>query len=85
MPEKILSTEEIYDIYTLRWQVERMFKIWKSNFNIDNVKPVKLEGFKYFLYGKLISLIFSSIIVFTSKDIIYEEDSKEISELKAFY
>ena len=84
VPEEILSTEEIHDIYTLRWQVEIMFKIWKSIFNIDNVKPVKLERFKCFLYGRLISLIFSSIIVFTAKDIIYEEESKEISEIKSF-
>ena len=84
IPEKILSKEEIHDVYSLRWQVEIMFKIWKSIFNIDNVKPVKIERFKCFLYGRLISLLFSSIIVFTAKDIIYEEDSNEISEIKSF-
>ena len=62
-----------------------MFKIWKSIFNIDNVKNVKMERFKCFLYGRLIALLLSSSIVFTSRDIVYEEDSKEISELKSFY
>ena len=37
-----------------------------------------------FLYGRLIALLLSSTIVFTSKSIILEEDNKEISELKAF-
>lgn len=85
VPDTILSKEEIHDVYSLRWQVEIMFKIWKSIFNIDNVKPVKLERFKCFLYGRLISVLFSSIIVSTAKDIIYEEDSNEISEIKSFY
>ncbi len=83
--ENILATEQIHDVYSLRWQVEIMFKIWKSIFNIDNVKNVKMERFKCFLYGRLIALLISSSIVFTSRDIIYEEDSKEISELKSFY
>lgn len=85
VPEKILATEQIHDVYSLRWQIEIMFKVWKSIFNIYNVKNVKIERFKCFLYGRLIALLLSSSIVFTSRDIIYEEDSKEISELKSFY
>jgi hypothetical protein len=85
VPEKILATEQIHDVYSLRWQIEIMFKVWKSIFNINNVKNVKIERFKCFLYGRLIALLLSSSIVFTSRDIIYEEDSKEISELKSFY
>ncbi len=30
-------------------------------------------------------MLFSSIIVSTAKDIIYEDDSNEISEIKSFY
>ncbi len=61
-----------------------MFKIWKSIFNIDNVKPVKIERFKCFLYGRLIALLLTSTIVFTARNIIYEEDEIEISEIKSF-
>lgn len=85
VPERILATEQIHDVYSLRWQIEIMFKIWKSIFNIHNVRNVKIERFKCFLYGRLIALLLSSSIVFTSRDIIHEEDSKEISELKSFY
>lgn len=84
VPENILATEEIHDVYSLRWQVEIMFKIWKSIFKINNVKPVKIERFKCFLYGRLIALILSSTIVFSARNIIYEEDNNEISELKSF-
>lgn len=50
----------------------------------NQVKKVKLEQFMCFLYVRLISLLLSSTIVFTSKYIILEEDNKEISALKSF-
>lgn len=82
--EDVVSTEQIHDIYSLRWQIEIMFKVWKSIFNISTVKNVKIERFKCFLYGRLLSLLLASQIVFTAKDIISEEDNKEISILKSF-
>lgn len=82
--EDVISTEQIHDIYSLRWQIEIMFKVWKSIFNVANVKNVKIERFKCFLYGRLISLLLASQIVFTAKDVIYEKDNKDISILKSF-
>ncbi|MEG0517196.1 MAG: IS4 family transposase, partial [Cetobacterium sp.] len=81
---EILTDTQVHDLYTLRWQIEIMFKVWKSIFKINHVKKVKMERFKCFLYGRLISLLLSSSIVFTAKNIIMEEDDKEISEIKSF-
>ncbi len=61
-----------------------MFKVWKSIFNIATVKNIKIERFKCFLYGRLLSLLLASQIVFISKDIIHEEYNKEVSILKSF-
>lgn len=61
-----------------------MFKIWKSIFKINQVKKVKIERFKCFLYGRLIALLLSSSIVFTAKNIILEETNQDISEIKSF-
>ena len=84
IPISILSKEQIHDIYSLRWQVELMFKIWKSIFKIHDVKKVKLERFQCFLYGRLISLLLTSSIVSTGKKILSEERQKEISPMKSF-
>lgn len=82
--DEILDSTQVHDLYSLRWQIEIMFKVWKSIFKISHVKKVKMERFKCFLYGRLIALLLASSMVFTSKNIIMEEDNKEISEIKAF-
>jgi hypothetical protein len=84
IPTSILEKEQIHDIYSLRWQVELMFKIWKSLFKINKVKKVKLERLQCFLYGRLISLLLTSSIVCTGKKIILEKTKKEISPIKSF-
>ena len=84
VPSDIITANQVHELYSLRWQIEIIFKVWKSIFKINQIKKVKLERFMCFLYGRLIALLLSSTIVSTSKSIILEEDKKEISELKAF-
>ncbi|MGL4848339.1 MAG: IS4 family transposase [Clostridium sp.] len=80
----VVATDQVHEIYSLRWQIEIMFKVWKSIFNITAVKNIKKERFKCFLYGRLISLILASQIVFTAKEITNAESGKDISILKSF-
>lgn len=82
--DEILTDTQVHDLYTLRWQIEIMFKVWKSIFKINQVKKVKMERFKCFLYGRLIALLLSSSIVSTAKNVILEEEEKEISEIKSY-
>jgi hypothetical protein len=82
IPKDILLTEQIHDIYSLRWQVELIFKIWKSIFHIASVKPVKIERFKCQLYGKLILLVLSSIVMFKMRSELLKKKKFETSEIK---
>lgn len=81
--EDDLDAAQIHDLYTLRWQVEIMFKVWKSIFKINNIKKVQQYRFECFIYGKLLSILINSMIVFKAKNSL-PKHSKEISELKAF-
>jgi len=84
VPKEVLSKEQIYETYSLRWQVEIMFKIWKSLFKIHQVKKAGLERIQCFIYGRLIMLLLTSSIVFTARKITYSTKGKELSEIKSF-
>jgi hypothetical protein len=84
VPCEILSLEQVHMLYTLRWQIEIMFKIWKSLFKIHEVKKAGLERIQCFIYGRLIMLLLTSSIVFTIRKIAYTTTGKELSEIKSF-
>jgi hypothetical protein len=84
VPKEILSTINVYKLYSTRWQVEIMFKIWKSIFDIDKINKVKVQRFECFLYGRLIALLLTSTVVNTVKLEVDMECTKDISIYKSF-
>jgi hypothetical protein len=55
--DEILKTTEIMELYRLRWQIELVFKTWKSLLNIHKVKAVKKERFECHLIAKFIWIL----------------------------
>jgi len=53
----ILPATQIRRTYYLRWQVELVFKTWKSFFRINNVKKVKKERLECQVLAKLIWIL----------------------------
>lgn len=82
-PEEKLPTAAVFLIYGLRWQIELLFKIWKSLLFIDNVPPMNIFRFECFLYGRLIFILLSTELIAYIKNIIREADIDiEISDWK---
>ncbi|MDY7047030.1 transposase, partial [Virgibacillus sp. M23] len=59
-----MDEQTLYPIYSLRWQVEILFKTWKSLFEIDDVQAMNTDRFYCHLYGTLIHILLSSMIAF---------------------
>lgn len=59
VPEELISLAEVPHIYRLRWQIELIFKTWKSLAFLDKVKQVKKERFECQLFAKLIWILFN--------------------------
>lgn len=53
-PKEMIEAKQIYNIYSLRWQIELVFKAWKSICQIDKIKKVKIERFECILLAGLI-------------------------------
>jgi hypothetical protein len=80
----VIKAAEIHDYYMLRWQIELMFKSWKSIFKIQQNKTVKIERFHCALYGTLIRIVLSNTLLCYTKQKLYESENIIISEYKAF-
>lgn len=57
IPKTRMAAEEIRTLYRSRWQVELIFKVWKSQANIDKIKSVKLQRFQCELLARLLWLL----------------------------
>ncbi len=55
-PEEKLPTEHVRTLYGVRWQVELVFKNWKSNFHLDDVSGIRKARIECMLYAKLLCL-----------------------------
>lgn len=53
----ILSKEKVRELYCLRWQIELVFKTWKSFGELHKTKKMKYERFVSCLYARLIMLM----------------------------
>lgn len=52
-----LSFEKVMDIYRLRWQVELVFKTWKSYYKIDRYKTMRKERMECYLLATLLLVL----------------------------
>jgi len=62
VPLKIWTTDVIGTIYRLRWQIELIFKQWKSLLKIDFLSGKSPYRIECFLYGRLICICLVSLI-----------------------
>jgi hypothetical protein len=57
VPQAILPTSVISTVYQIRWQVELVFKLWKSQAGLDVFTAVKPDRVECEFYAKLIALV----------------------------
>ncbi|MGL4533904.1 MAG: IS4 family transposase [Fusobacteriaceae bacterium] len=84
LPKDDYPKEQIYPIYSLRWQIELDFKNWKSILEIDeSTRKLKKERIESHFYGKLIHILVNSEISNILKNEIDDNDIV-LSEKKIF-
>jgi hypothetical protein len=81
---KILTSQTIPLFYKLRWQIELIFKVWKSTFGIHATRKMKLERFLCLLYSKLLLIMVNWEIIIVYRNNIYSTCGKWLSIDKCF-
>jgi len=82
--EQILTARAIPLFYKVRWQVELIFKIWKSTFGIHVTRKMKIERFLCLLYSKLLLIMINWEIILVFRNNIYAKINRYLSIDKCF-
>lgn len=83
-PEELISVETSWQLYTLRWQIELTFKVWKSLCKIDKVKKVKKDRLECYIWSRLLLIILCWRIAWFTGMLLRRHHGKNISYFKAF-
>lgn len=62
VPKEVWEPEIVGTIYTARWQIELIFKNWKSSLQIHYLKGIDPDRIRCLLYGKLITIVVMHIL-----------------------
>lgn len=79
LPQKV-PAREIPELYRYRWQVELVFKSWKSDMKVDFYGNMKKERWECHFYVELILLLLSLLITYQLKVYFKEEKNLILSE-----
>lgn len=82
--EEKMPKEAITSFYRLRWQIELMFKVWKSNYQIDQTRSMKYERYMCLLYARLLLVMVHWDIIRALKVEQYQKEGKLLSVMKCF-
>ena len=82
VPKETWSAEVVGTLYRLRWQIELIFKQWKSWLKIDCLRGTDANRIRSLVYGRLIAIVMMSMIYRCLCCYAYEVFEREASVIK---
>jgi hypothetical protein len=63
IPQELLSLEEAFVLTRVRWQIELLFKLWKSHGRVDDWRTTNPERILCEVYAKLLGLVYQHWLI----------------------
>lgn len=73
---------EVQRLYKIRWQIELIFKIWKSHLSLEKVPKMNKYRFECSLYAMLISISLNYRMIQGLKNYYWNDLGVQLSEIK---
>jgi hypothetical protein len=84
VPCETLKTEVIGTIYRIRWQIEILFKCWKSGIKINYLKGINPERIRCLIYSRLILALVINDVYKLVNSLCIQVLGREASMYKVF-
>jgi hypothetical protein len=84
VPKEVLPDKIITSLYRIRWQIELIFKIWKSVIGIHHTRKMKYSRWLCLLHFKLLLMIINWNIIMAKRNYLYNRKGKLLSMNKCF-
>ncbi len=69
LPRERLSAEDIVDAYALRWEIELLFKAFKTGVGLDKILAWRKEAVLALVHAKVIALALARLLKLSADDI----------------
>lgn len=84
IPNTKMEGKAIAKIYKVRWQIELIFKVWKSIFGLDNLTPMRYERLMATLNARLLIVLVNWETIIVHRAYLYKKEGKLLSINKCF-
>jgi Transposase DDE domain len=82
VPSTVWSVQTVCVAYSLRWQVELVFKTWKSGLHLATVTTTTQNSTLCYLYGRMLLILLSYALCPTLRATLWQKQQREVSLLK---
>ncbi len=85
VPVTLLTLQQVLVMYSVRWQVELIFKVWKSQCALDRVAGRHRERILTELYAKLIGVVVTHFLIAPFRSVKRELSAVKVQHLVRRY
>jgi hypothetical protein len=82
--DQLLPLNEVMKLYKIRWQIELVFKAWKTLGQIHVLKRAKPERILTMLYLNLLWIFMNMHLIHSISSVAFKQQKQKLSVFKAF-